>query len=225
MKRIVGSALALVSLAACEPTVDPSDESNTRFSDREPIRDPVDDDLQDPAEEPDWNVDDGEDPVDPWDDPYYQDVESLVMREGQLRGDVGPVQNLSHDATEMYGSRMDGWVTFQTTVRADPRIAMTIVDFMGDIDALERGRTYHYDSDGATSSASAPWLSVIGCAAADDPDEGFDYDQPAEEVEVVIEEPDEATVEVEYDATFGQYDDNGVRIGETTVHGRFVYER
>lgn len=227
MKRLlVGSALIL-PLAACEPTVDPGDQSATRFSEPGPVADEQDRiDLEQPADEPAWNGDPVGEPEDPFEDPYGEDVAPLVMREGSLRGSVGPVLDIASDATELHGSSMDGWLNVQTTVRQDPRIAMTIVDFAGDLSALEVGRTYRYAADGMAEGApSAPWLMVVGCASADNPDEGFDFDQPADEVDVTIEEPEADVVEVSYEARFTQYDDYGAAIGETTVQGRFVYER
>ncbi len=226
MKRIVASALALTALSACEPTIDVGDaRGDSRFS--APDAPPIDDEYVAPPEDVQNDVQNDEpigDPIgDPVDDGFYG--EPMAVRAGFLRGAVGPIDGLADDANELQGTAQDGWTTVTTTVSDESRLAMTIVEMMGDLDMLEPGKPYRYDVNGyAAQDVNAPWLAIIGCAA-DDPDEGLDFDQAAEEVVITVDAPDEASLDVQYDAVFVSYDEYGRPTGESIVHGRFSVDR
>jgi hypothetical protein len=220
MTRIVLTALAIAALAACEPVTDIDEQSpggDTRFSEAD-LATPSDDNYLPPPEDIQSNPTD-----EPWVDPSTQ---PLTLRAGFLRGAVGPVIGLADDANDLQGTQMDGWTTVQTTVSDSTRLAMTIVELMGNLDQLERGKTYTYGVDGyAAEDPNAPWLAIVGCSAADNPEEGLDFDQSAEEVSITVDEPDETSLDVAYDARFVEYDEYGRASAETMVHGRFTMDR
>lgn len=229
-------SVVLLPLAACEPTLDPGQapESNSRFAAPGAGEDGrADDDLLGGGafddgqvdQQPDWTVDEPAAPGEGYPD-EGEEVTALALRDGYLRGELGPVVDLNAPAGDLYGTQMEGWLNVTTTVEVEPRLAMTILDVAGDLDQLERGRTYRYGYDGLAEGApDAPWLMMVGCTTAPNPDDGFDYDQPADEVEVTVEEPSPDTVLVDYEARFAQYDDYGTLTGHAVVNGRFSYTR
>jgi len=139
--------------------------------------------------------------LDEFGDPYYSDpppvydppsVESNIdVKDAVLVGDMGRVSNIGGPAsyTEAYGDSY--WANVNVHSEGDRGFAMGIVDFQGGLGHadLVPGATLRYSSRSYGTGrydAAALRVSVTGCAGPSDGD--WQFDEPADEVEVKVTE-------------------------------------
>lgn len=146
------------------------------------------------------------------------DLEGLFTgaRDGHMRGDVGPATGINQ-APQRLNAYDDGWyLSVESAAQLDDRAAMLMLSASNASDLFVPGMSgtfslYEYEADG-------PQVTLLGCTGGS-MDMYDEYDVPADEVDVVVEEgeqPGEVVVQVagrwnaqvEYD-----YDGNVVSSG------------
>lgn len=154
----------------------------------------------------------------PADEYAYQG--NLEVLAGHMRGDVGG-RNVDSDASLLTGYGDADYASVEVHAEGRDGAAMNLVDIFGGIDALSPGlqRTFSARDEVNYDALS---VSVLNCAG--DSRYAWDYDQPADEVEVAVSEGSEPGVlRVSYTArTFEQDPFTSLPTGRTSdVSGHF----
>ena len=124
----------------------------------------------------------------------FSDNGPIVALEGRLDGAVGPATGL-RGAAETVNFYDDGYFTnIDLTVRGDNGSAMGIFVLSGGLQALEVGegvRTCQSDYEDPNSDLNNGGIaaSFIGCANDGAPEDGWDYDVPADCTDMNIDVP------------------------------------
>lgn len=134
-------------------------------------------------------------PLDRGDYAFYEGLDfgefgaNLDLLGGRLRGDIGHLENLEADATELSGYDDGSYSDVQVIAQTERGAAMSWVEIQGGMahpdfrPGFERTYTMNDDAYGDPSGLH---VAVIHCAG-DQPYE-WSYDQPADEVDVRVEE-------------------------------------
>ena len=159
-----------------------------------------------------------------------EDGEPLAVRNSTLAGDMGPVRGFADGIWLEHGGQADrwAWVEIQAADRGAGWAAMSRVQVTGGLELLEPGltRTFEGGAFAEPGFVEEPggeptlFVDVVGCSG-EMPGE-WEFDLPAEQVEVQVDEGSEAGwVEVRFEATFRGFD-----VPETqVVTGSFEVER
>lgn len=139
----------------------------------------------------------------------YRPVRGAV--DGRLQGAIGPVAGLNHEANLLSAYDDGYYMSVETVVELDNRAAMTLLSVSNGADLFRPGlnATFsldNYDNDGVQ-------VTVLGCVGQD---VGVydEYDMPADETTVVVEEGRNAD-EMDVAMTARWYDrdaDTGARL-------------
>jgi hypothetical protein len=131
---------------------------------------------------------------------------------GRVRGNIGPVTGMSAEATELSTYDDGYYVTVETVVEQPERAIMTLlsVSNAGDLFLAGNGGAWSLgaeDEDGTR-------VTMLGCVG-DQVGIYNQYDKPADEVDLVIDEP-ESDLENEVDVTvqgrWFERDENGEKL-------------
>lgn len=163
---------------------------------------------------------------------FEQDYDGITndldLSGGNIRGDIGPVTGINHDASIVEGFDDGSFSDVQVIAETDRGVGMNWVEIVGGIDhpALRPGFSRTFTEGDYGYDSRNLHIRVVNCAG----DQVYDwsYDQPADEVDVTVEEgPTEGTLRVNYTArTFEQDPFTGVREPTpTTVTGSFDVRR
>jgi len=157
-----------------------------------------------------------------WDDPYMGD--NLNLTDVAFEGVLGPVNVIEGDTLrvdsyhEAYGDGFSFTQVQTTAPQVADGAAMVLLFIDGGLDhpALVPGARYSFSQ--GESDVGGLNIDGIGCSGPDDGN-WSDYDQPADEIDVEIEEGEEPGTQVlSYRATFYDYDG-----GKTSADGSFTY--
>jgi hypothetical protein len=158
------------------------------------------------------------------DSDYWSGGSALEVKSAEIEGDLGSITTFGGHATDsnIQTSHWDGYDQVTVTVVDDEGAAMNIVEIQGGLNHpdLEPGSRLHFDNN-VFPDADDLQISVIGCAG---PSPGnWDYDRPAEEVDVEVEQDpnDEDVLMLKYTAYFPRdnYGWNGSGAEYHTVSG------
>lgn len=132
--------------------------------------------------------------------------------DGHLRGSVGPVEAMSSQATEMSTYDDGYYVTVETVVETPDRAIMTLlsVSNAGDLFNAGNGGAWTLGSEDENGTR----VTVLGCVG-DEVGIYNEYDKPADEVDLVIDEPASGIdneLDVTAQARWFDRDDNGERL-------------
>lgn len=143
-------------------------------------------------------------PLDQGDYAFYDGLDfaefgaNVELLRGRLQGDIGHLENLQADATELTGFDDGSYTDVQVIAQTERGAAMSWVEIQGGMahPDFRPGfeRTYSMDDYGDPSGLH---VAVVHCAG----DQPYDwsYDQPADEVTVRVDEgPTADTVEVSF---------------------------
>jgi hypothetical protein len=160
-------------------------------------------------------------------DPYEGEgtVPFVGIRDGQMNGDIGPALGINQ-APDRLAVYDDGYyLSIESVAQLENRAAMLMLSASnaGDLFVPGTSRTfsfYAYEADGAQ-------VYALGCtgAAMDQYDE---FDVPADEVDVVVEEAEGGEVgevQVQLTGRWAQYDDQGSLTGNRTATATFVLQQ
>lgn len=131
---------------------------------------------------------------------------------GRVRGTVGPVEAMSEDATELSTYDDGYYVTVETVVEKPEQAVMTLlsVSNVGDLFLAGNGGSWSLGSEDEDGTR----VTMLGCVG-DEVGIYNQYDKPADEVDVVIDEP-ESGLDNELDVTVqGRWfarDENGEKL-------------
>ncbi|MEW5851720.1 MAG: hypothetical protein AB2A00_23220 [Myxococcota bacterium] len=109
-------------------------------------------------------------------------VWTLDLENGYLRGSLGEVRNYANDASTMVGEYDGTYTTITLLSETGDEAVMTIVRVRGELGAMQLER-------GVPTEIPANMGTVVGCSG--DPSDGWDFDEPADEVTVVMDEPED----------------------------------
>lgn len=130
----------------------------------------------------------------PVSDPYYAES-NIDVKQASLAGDIGRVRNIDGPATytEAWGDSY--WADVNVHSEGSRGFAMGIVSFQGGLSHadLVPGATLRFSSatyDDPGFDPNALFVSVTGCSGPSDGD--WQYDAPADDVEVKVTEGTEA---------------------------------
>ncbi len=150
---------------------------------------------------------------------------NLDLSAAHMRGDVGSVRDIDSSASLLTGYGDTEYASVE--IHADSRdgVAMNLLDIYGGLDALEPGlvRTFRSTDDIEYGALS---VQVLNCAGQER--YAWDYDQPADEVQVRVSEADEpGALRVDYTArTFDTDPFTGIQTGGVSeVEGTFDVAR
>ena len=141
-----------------------------------------------------------DEPITPWEPSEPIINNDLDISQPQLEGRLGSVSAAGEGyIASAYGD--SNWTNIDLRARGERGVIMNSLNIEGDVRTLEIGQTYRSDSFDYDSTAGI-YFSMIGCSGP--ADNAWDFDVPAQEVEVTVEEgPEEGTVELFYTASFG----------------------
>lgn len=172
-------------------------------------------------------------PLEEGDYQYFEDpsggfARNLDLVGGNIRGDVGPVTNVDHEATILDGYDDGSFSDVQVIAETDRGVAMNWVEIVGGVNhpALRPGFSQTFSENDYGYDSRSVHIRIVNCAG----DQAYDwtYDQPADEVDVSVEEgPSPDIVRVNYTARTFEVDPfTGVREpSATTVTGSFDVRR
>jgi hypothetical protein len=132
------------------------------------------------------------------DDLEYLDVEewadygNLDLVDGHVRGDIGDVHGLDQSAQLRNGYDDTTYASMEVHAENEDGAAMQLLEVWGGLDRLEPGTRQIYRPEEASYDEDELTVQVIGCSGPNTYD--WQYDQPADEVEVVVSEGDEPGV-------------------------------
>ncbi|MEW5853712.1 MAG: hypothetical protein AB2A00_33360 [Myxococcota bacterium] len=176
------SLLAVCAVLACAPVDEPAQETESNA----------------PSERPQRTLPDEQDPIIdeiPTDDPgdWCAECGALEVMGGFLRGDIGPVRGLDHQASDVTVVEAGESNTIEVTVDTGSELAMTVVNIEGSLrdPVLVPGARLTFPSLSTNTSVVA---SVWGCTGEEYA--GEDYDEPADEVIIAVEEGPEPDTRV-----------------------------
>ncbi len=134
---------------------------------------------------------------------------------GRLAGDMGPSMRAMDDVAELNGYHDVGYTNLEVVVSNDRGSAMALLDFMGGIDhpSLEPGASFTFTNDDNRGEASDLNVSALACSG----DQGYgqwDYDMPAERVDLDVEATDNPEVKR---LSFTTYQDGDIATGYVDV--------
>ena len=129
--------------------------------------------------------------------------------DGHIRGDIGPVTGLNHDASEMMAFDDGDYASVETVVELQDRATMTLLSIVGPTTVLRAGFRGNFSLESYASDAVN--VTMLGCVGQE-VDVYDEYDMPADEVTVEVEQgeqPDELDVSVagiwhDHDASTGE---------------------
>ena len=115
---------------------------------------------------------------------------------GHLRGDIGPVSGLNHEASDMMAFDDGEYASVETVVELPDRATMTLLSIVGPSTVLRPGFSGSFALESYASNSVN--VTMLGCVGQD-VDVYDEYDMPADEVTVDVDEgsqPDELDVTV-----------------------------
>lgn len=124
----------------------------------------------------------------------YANVRGAI--DGHIRGDIGPVNGLNHEASEMMAFDDGEYASVETVVQLPDRATMTLLSIVGPRTVLRPGFSGSFTLESYSSSSVN--VTMLGCVGQD-VDVYDEYDMPADEVTVDVQEgeqPDELDVTV-----------------------------
>ena len=173
-------------------------------------------------------------PMDEGDYQYFEDMNSgiigsnLQLSNGNILGDIGPVTSIDHEATILDGYDDGSFSDIQVIAETDRGAAMNWLEIVGGINhpALRPGFSQTFTENDYGYDSRNLHIRVVNCAG----DQAYDwtYDEPADEVDVRVEEgPLEGTLRVNYTSRTYEVDPfTNVRSSSpTTVTGSFDIRR
>ncbi len=108
--------------------------------------------------------------------------------DGRIFGDVGPVRDIDHEASEL-SAYDDGYYGSVEMVVEPSRenAAMTIINVNGGLDhqALRPGLNAHFSADSYPTDENELYVTTIGCAGEM---YAWDFDAPADDTEIQVDE-------------------------------------
>lgn len=117
----------------------------------------------------------------------YSTVRGAI--DGHIRGDIGPVSGLNHDASEMMAFDDGEYASVETVVELPDRATMTLLSIVGPSTVLRPGFAGNFSLESYSSSAIN--VTMLGCVGQD-VDVYDEYDMPADEVTVEVDQGDES---------------------------------
>ncbi|MBI1945162.1 MAG: hypothetical protein HYS27_05670 [Deltaproteobacteria bacterium] len=129
--------------------------------------------------------------------------------DGHIRGDIGPVTGLNHDASEMMAFDDGEYASVETVVELQDRATMTLLSIVGPGTVLRAG--FHGSFSLESYASDAVNVTMLGCVGQE-VDVYDEYDMPADEVNVDVEQGEQPD-ELEISAT-GIWHDHDASTGE-----------
>ena len=151
----------------------------------------------------------------------FYDYGNMLLRQGEMRGDVGSVRGIDSDASMLTGYDDGEWASVEVHADTTRGSAMNLLEVQGGMDELEPGFEGTFSSDDYNETLN---VQVINCSG--DSRYDWDYDAPADEVDVVVTEGSApGDVLVDYEArTFRVDPFTGLQTGEAEmVTGSFEF--
>lgn len=150
---------------------------------------------------------------------------NLDLLAGHMRGDVGNVRDIDSNASLLTGYGDTEYASVELHADTRSGVAMNLLDIYGGLDALEPGlvQTFRSSDDIDYGALNVQVLNCAGQARY-----SWDYDQPADEVQVRVSEADEpGALRVNYTArTFDVDPFTGLQTGGVSeVAGSFDVAR
>lgn len=132
---------------------------------------------------------------------------------GRLAGDMGPMRSMD-DIAQLNGFHDTGYTNLEVVVTNDRGSAMALLDFEGGVDhpALQPGADLTF-VDGRASDNSGLVVTALACSGQGAYGE-WDYDTPANQVDVQVEATDNPDVRR---MNFTTYQDGDVSSGHVDV--------
>jgi hypothetical protein len=128
----------------------------------------------------------------------WVDYGNLDLVDGELRGDIGDVRGLDQEADLRNGYGDEGYASVEVHANNRDGAAMNLLEVWGGLDQLEPGTQQTYRPEDTDYDSDRLSVQVIGCSGPDVYD--WSYDEPADEVEVVVTEDEPGVRRVEYTA-------------------------
>jgi hypothetical protein len=122
----------------------------------------------------------------------WVDYGNLDLLGGHVQGDIGNVRGLDQEARLRNGYGDETYASIEMHAENGDGAAMNLLEVWGGVDQLQPGTRTTYRPEDVTYEGDEPSVQVIGCAGPSAYD--WSYDQPADEVEVVVSEGDEPDV-------------------------------
>lgn len=172
-------------------------------------------------------------PVEEGDYEFFEDLGggymgNLQLLEGRLAGDIGPVTGVDSEATLLEGFDDGSFADVQVIAETERGVVMSWVEIVGGTDhpALQPGFSQTFRENDFGFDSRNLHVRVVNCSGDEAYD--WDYDQPADEVVVQVEEgPLEETLLVNFTTRTFEVDPfTGIREPTATeVNGNFVVRR
>ena len=122
----------------------------------------------------------------------WVDYGNLDLVQGYVQGDIGDVRGLDQEARLRNGYGEDTYASMEVHAENTDGAAMHLLEIWGGLDRLEPGTRTTFRPEDTDYEGDELGVQVIGCAGPSPYD--WRYDQPADEVEVVVSEGDEPGV-------------------------------
>lgn len=120
------------------------------------------------------------------------DYGNLDLRGGQIAGDIGTVRGLDEEARLRNGYGDETYASLEVHADNEDGAAMNLVEVWGGLDRLEPGTRQTFRPEDTDYEGDELSVQVIGCAGPSAYD--WQYDAPADEVEVEVSEGSEPGV-------------------------------
>ena len=140
---------------------------------------------------------------------------------GRIAGDIGPMSDLDHQATQQSAYDDGYYISIETVVEMQDRAVMTLLSVSKGADLFVPGTSATFPLDGDDETR----VTVLGCVGQD-VDVYDEWDKPADEVDIDVSAPDQEEFpgELDVDVVARWYDRDELgtkldtfRTGSTTL--------